>query len=268
MRVTFQNACDEIVSRANQSGLRRFADWESRSDLVQAGVVEFVKGFKHEVLFSITRDAFDDVVKNTKHPLGTIKPDEENYKPGIALVENLDTPWSFMQLFHKFVEEKKHLPTWQEFKKYLNGEAKPYLVGPYMKKLHYSAANAEKRSDIRIGLLWRLGNAYYSALREIDIMISLRDAGLQMKYHLLVDALFAVDLWRGSDMVSVFIPNARYKEVGDGGRKPRPEEYLPDSIFRCRNFAIAKQRVFGKYWPVSATTVAKIAIFLVAPPTA
>ncbi|MBM85285.1 MAG: hypothetical protein CMM47_04610 [Rhodospirillaceae bacterium] len=42
---------------------------------------------------------------------------------------------------------------------------------------------------------WRLGKFYYSAVREVDLLISINAAGIPLKYHLVADVLLRVDYW-------------------------------------------------------------------------
>ncbi len=263
-RVTFAQAYKRFVSDAGPGAENTFSRWENREDLIKAGVVDFVKSFEHERLFAITRAEFDKVVKETQHPLGRIDPKVERDLKGIRMVEDASTPWSFMQLFHDYVE-RCGLPTWQQFHEWLTGPRRDALWGPYEEQSGLRGADPEKSSLIRTGMAWRLGNAYYSALREVDILISFGDADFPVLYHLLPDALFAVDLWRYNRFVSVYIPNAQFKNIDGTGRKVRPQKIYSKPDFYCRDFPIQKQSVHGKYWPVAGTTIAKIAIFLSLP---
>ncbi|MFZ1125722.1 MAG: hypothetical protein WAN59_11350 [Candidatus Baltobacteraceae bacterium] len=262
--VSFDDAYRLFVDRGGPAARKVYDRWESRKDLRDAGVINFVKAFKHERLFAITRHEFDDVVKNTTHPLKQITPKNERDLKAIRLVENADVPWSFMQLFHGYVE-RDGLPTWQTFRMWIMGEGAPLLWAPYKEQLGFREADHATKQLIRDGTAWRLGNAYYSALREIDIIVSLGDAGLPVSYHLLADALFSVDFWRGNRFVSVYIENPQFKSLEGGGRKSRPEDIYRQPQFYCNDFEIQKQQVHGKYWPVAASTVAQIAAFLVRP---
>jgi hypothetical protein len=262
--VTFAQAYKRFVADADPGAENIFSRWENRQDLVKAGVVDFVKSFQHERLFAITRAEFDKVVKDTQHPLGRIDPKVERDLQGIRTVESASTPWSFMQLFHDYVE-RYGLPTWQQFREWLTGPRRDALWGPYEEQSGFLDADREKSTLIRIGMAWRLGNAYYSALREVDILITFGDAGFPVLYHLLPDALFAVDLWRYNRFASVYIPNAQFKSIEGAGRKVRPETIYSRPDFYCQDFPIQKQAVHGKYWPVAGTTIAKIAIFLSSP---
>ena len=167
-----------------------------------------------------------------------------------------------MQLFHRFLEHDG-LPTWQSLCTWLAGDGADYLWTPYRQQLGFEQSTDAEKQMIRDGTAWRLGNSYYSALREIDIMISLRDAGLPMKYYMLADALFAVDFWRENRLVSVFIDNEQFKSIDGNGRKLRPERIFGSPQYYCRDFEIFKRRTFGNYWPVAKSTILSIADFLV-----
>lgn len=231
MTVGYGEAYETFVEGGTAESKRKFNEWESRNDLNAAGVTDFVKGFSHRHLFEITREQFDEVAKSTTHPLKNISPDNPMDAAAIKLVEDLDTPWSFMQLFHDFIETKKTLPTWQEFRAWICGEAKERLWVPYQEALALKQMDKVGKAFVGRGIAWRLRNAYYSALREVDILISLRDAGVPLKYHILADALYAVDFWSTNHLIGVYIPNARYKDDGHGGRKARPDLIFAGSPF-------------------------------------
>lgn len=261
MKVSYEETVEEFVTHGTTFSREQFAEWESKCRLIDSGVVSFVKGFTHEHLFSVSRAEFQRVTRETVHPLGNVNPKNSIDKQAIALVANVDTPWSFMQLFHDYVETKKCVPTWQALKKWLTTDAKARLWEPYQEQLHWKKRDAKARHFAGRGIQWRWGNMYYSALRELDILIGLRDMEVQLKYHVLADALFAVDFWKQKRLVSVYIPHSQYKDDQEGGRKRRPEVTFAGSSFEYGNFPIRKRKDFGVYWPVAAETLNDIAQF-------
>ena len=222
--VSFDEAYSIFVDRGGDAAKDIYARWEARADLRAAGVVDFVKTFEHRRFFSISRDAFNDVVKHSEHPLRRLSPKNARDREAIRLVENANVPWSFMQLYHRFLEHDG-LPTWQSLRTWLAGDGADYLWTPYRQQLGFEQSTDAEKQMIRDGTAWRLRNSYYSALREIDIMISLRDAGLPTKYHMLADALFAVDFWRENRLVSVFIDNEQFKSSTETAESYDPKEY-------------------------------------------
>lgn len=75
---------------------------------------------------------------------------------------------------------------------------------------------------------WRVGNAYYSFLREIYTVVELRSQGVDLRVHPLADALFRVDAWVGSKALSLRVGNEKFRKGGDGGRKVPTEKLLAD----------------------------------------
>jgi hypothetical protein len=262
-RTSFADAYSAFVENGGERAAGIYREWEMRADLRAAGVIDFVKGFTHERLYRIDRDELNRVVAQTKHPLRDIWPRKRKRdQEAVDLVADADVPWSFMQVFHMYLEAHG-LPTWQAFRSFLAGDGIEYIWGPYKRQLNFDAdpEDVEHRSLVSDGTAWRLGNMYYSALREIDILVSLREKGIMANYHVLPDALFAADFWCGNRIASVYIQNPDFKSVDGSGRKGRPQEIFRDTRFTCRDFAIIKQKVAGHYWPVSSATVDKIAGF-------
>ncbi|WP_143740071.1 hypothetical protein [Micrococcus luteus] len=86
--------------------------------------------------------------------------------------------------------------------------------------------------------------AYYSFLRELYVLVQLRDRGVDLKVHPLADALFRVDAWKAGAVVQLFVKNEKYRQ-GDHGRKPKPAELL-GSQFRYSEIVMDRQHVFGQ----------------------
>ena len=260
---SFADAFEAFVEHGGERATSAYIEWEARKTLRAAGVVDFVKSFTHERLYRISRDDLNKVIDTTDHPLREIWPRRNKRdQEAVDLVADADVAWSFMQVFHMYVEAQG-LPTWQAFRSFLVGDGLKYIWGPYKEQLEYDQQplNLKHQALVRDGTAWRLGNMYYSALREVDILISLGEQGIAAQYHVLADALFAVDFWCGSRLASVYIQNPDFKSVDGGGRKTRPQELFRNSHFTFCDFAIQKQKVSGKFWPVSARTIEDIARF-------
>ncbi len=81
---------------------------------------------------------------------------------------------------------------------------------------------------------WRIGNYYYSFLREIHLLSILRETGLDLLFHPLADALFRVDAWLGDLVLSLYVGNARYRTVTGTGRKLAAREIRIQPRWRRR----------------------------------
>lgn len=78
---------------------------------------------------------------------------------------------------------------------------------------------------------WRIGNAYYSFLREIYTIVELRHRGLDLRAPPLTDAVFRVDAWMRDTVLHLYIRDDRFRD-GEAGRKPHGDALLGGSGFR------------------------------------
>ncbi len=139
-------------------------------------------------------------------------------------VEPLE-PFAFIHTLHYALERNRALPTYQQFREmnrtdsFLGGA----LLGPARRAVAEAVGEGVPEYKARDAMRWRVGNAYYSFLREVYVIVVLRDLGVDVRYHVLADALYAVDCWCADIVVSMFIGNARFKDR-TSGRKPRPQQ--------------------------------------------
>lgn len=82
---------------------------------------------------------------------------------------------------------------------------------------------------------WRLGNAYYSCLRELYVLAVLREAGVPAEYHVIADALFRADFRAGETIISLYVrgtdgPLATNTATRSSprSRRPRRPEHSPE----------------------------------------
>lgn len=75
---------------------------------------------------------------------------------------------------------------------------------------------------------WRVGNAYYSFLREVYTIVELRSRGVDLQVHPLADALFRVDCWTDRTAVSLRVGNPKFRAGATQGRKPPAVRILAD----------------------------------------
>jgi hypothetical protein len=224
VQVSFADCYREIVERVGSAAKAAYDEW--RSDPTKADVVSYVTHFTHSYLFAIEPKEFEEVRQRMassrrEHALeGAEKEDETQDSEG------LENSWAYVQLFYRFIEEKRCVPSWLEWRRWLATEVPALLVGPLKTKFDWDSRSPEQRSALRRSLRWRIGNAYYGTMRELNVLIRLRAMGIPVKYHVLADALFAVDCWNNDNIVSVFVGNATMKDAKGGGRKRRPQDRL------------------------------------------
>ncbi|HLH64163.1 MAG TPA: hypothetical protein VKV27_00530 [Solirubrobacteraceae bacterium] len=121
-------------------------------------------------------------------------------------------------------------PLWDELVQMwrADGPIKDMLGLPARRVVNEAAAAGHSQSDAQEAMWWRLGNAYYSSLRELYVLAVLREAGFPVEYHVIADALFRVDFWLGDIVISLFVANAQYRDGEGAGRKPSARDIVGD----------------------------------------
>lgn len=262
MEVSFRDAFNEIVVPGGPKALAKFKEW-SADPRYQTTVVPFVTNLTHRRLFAVDRPAFEAVravieSDEREHALYQVHKSDDGPD-----TKNLNPSWAFVQLFHKYVEEEPQLPTWLQWREWLATTAKSLFAIPVSRQLRFRHIDEERREAARRGLRWRLGNAYYSCMRELDVLIRLRDDyGIHARYHVLADALYRVDYWVGTKTMSLFINNSEMKAPELGGRKERPSVYLSSLPMVNLEAVLEKQRTYGNLHLASDAALAVIAAAL------
>ncbi|QTZ92194.1 hypothetical protein [Streptomyces auratus] len=160
------------------------------------------------------------------HPLGQIaskaaykEVDIQNWRPDFAMVH----------LFHFCLEANGGLFSYEDFRQFCRtddtGRAFSQQAQRTLQELVEVDGHDPEAS--KRAMTWRVGNAYYSFLREIYLVTTFREAGLDARIHPLADALFRVDAWCGTATVEMYVANPRFKQ-GQTGRKAKTAEYLED----------------------------------------
>jgi hypothetical protein len=193
----------------------------------RAQVVPVVMGHQSQLIYELTPDDVRSVCRRTEHALGEVRRAEgESVK---ALVD-WHPNFAFTHMFHVCMEQAHALPTYQEFRNFANCSDLGWemLGGPARGKVSEVVTEGVSRCTARAAMRWRVGNAYYSFLREVYTVVELRSRGVDLRVHPLADALFRVDAWVGSKALSLLIGNRRYRHGEGGGRKVLPENLLAD----------------------------------------
>ena len=221
-------------------------------------VVEFVENFEHRHLFEITSSQLEAVKRRSWHALGNVCKEEQ-----LPEVENFTCPFAFQHLFHRYVEEERALPTWQEFSAWMNGPAARFYTKHLLDRTGWHMADSRRRRRLKRAYQWRLGKAYYSAVREVEMLTRLRDEyDLPVHYHLLADVLLRVDFWLGDALVCTYFPNKKYRS-GDRGRKPPAAHFFAaaEPPFKILDIEVRRQG-YGKFWAVDEESVRHAALAL------
>ncbi len=155
--------------------------------------------------------------------------------------------FAMVHLFHFLLEEKGDLFSYEEFREFCKFDEAGILFSRQAqdKVRDLVTREGEDEEAARNAMAWRVGNGYYSFLRELYLVAKLRESGLDARIHPLADALFRVDAWCGNATVEMFVANANFKE-GQTGRKKTPAYYLEDQRgFSFVRMQMAPQHGFG-----------------------
>lgn len=196
------------------------------------------------------------------HALGDIKTEEQ-----LLLIENFTCPFALQHIFHGYIEQKRSIPTWEEFDHYVREEVAPLWMNPLrgflkncptVKDFVRGHANRGGWEKVNRAVQWRLGKFYYSAMRELDIFVRLRQGGAAVSYHLFADVLLRVDFWIESSLVCVYFSNTKYQDGKQGRKKPAASFFNdPHHQFKIHHINIERQG-FGNFWIASDESVAKL----------
>lgn len=232
----------ERFAGRSASAAARLHAW--RQDPSKAAVVPVVEAHAVRALYGISSDDVRSVCERTEHALGEVRKRDIE---GVELVRDWHPAFAFTHVLHLAVEATGGLPTYQEFRQYCREDqrGRRTLWEP-AEDLISQASSAVGRERARAAVRWRIGNAYYSFVRETYVLAVLRESGLAVEVHPLADALFRVDLWVQDVNVSLYIGNTLFR-AGESGRKDRPDVLLSDATpaFVFREVQLATQHRFG-----------------------
>ena len=257
---TFDDVLRDIVAPGGARAERELALWRSRrlDGPLQEAVHAFVTGHGHSVLNRLgvadvraatEWDYGDPALRLERHALGERRADDTKIKA----VEDWTTPWALSFVFHDLLERLGHVPTWPEMRAFINGGGRAMLKEPFDRAFApawtlgqgrgYDLARKERHYA---AFRFRVGKAYYSALREIDAFVRLRRIfGLPLRYHVLADVLFRTDFWCGRALVDLMVPNAAYRD-GGRGRKRQSGEFMDQDGFGRLVIPIEVPRSWGR----------------------
>jgi hypothetical protein len=250
-KVTFENCRNELLTYASPRGRAAFEQWENRPGY--EAVVDFVKDFSHAHLYSVTSPEIAEVIRESDHALGHVQAHE-----ALDLVEDFTAPFAFQHLFHWYLERHRKVPTWLEFRNWMvEGEASPHW---YLRLKAFLETNGQAytRQQWSRAAKWRLGKVYMSNMRELDLMVRTREAGLPLRYHLLADVLLRVDFWYRNVLVCLFFSNSRYRSK-TSGRKVRAADFFPPAggHFTILDVEIARQG-YGNIWLAKPSEIKRL----------
>ncbi len=230
---------DVVESLAGSARARRALDaWQTERPEVAAIVLPHVT----KVPYATTSDELRAVAASTVHALGEVKKREIS---GVTEIRDWNPRFAMTHVLHYALEQIRKPFTYQEFRAFAADDptARWMLTDPSIEAVRL-ATERYGRERARDAMQWRIGNSYYSFLRELLTVVGIREAGLDLRVHPLADALFRTDAWIGRTVVSLYIGNAAFRD-GAAGRKPQPRDLLGES-FTYVSLNLPAQHTFGR----------------------
>jgi hypothetical protein len=192
-------------------------------------VTPVVLGHRVRTLYQLSPRDVQAVCKQTEHALGSVRRED-----GEAVQSIVDwfPDFAFTHMFHFCMEKAEGIPTYQEFRQFTQEDptGQEMLGSPSRAAVEDAVARGANREQARAAMRWRVGNAYYSFLREVYTAVELRGRGVDFRMHPLADALFRVDGWVGSVALSLRVGNAKFRMGANQGRKTPAEQILADAL--------------------------------------
>jgi hypothetical protein len=197
----------------------------------KAPVVAFARGLTSRHLYDITPAMVEDACARTTHALAW---DDgaglrRSVAEGVGMVVDWYPDFPIVHTLYYAVERFGRPPLWHELRDFwrTDDQARLMLGLPAAQRVGQAVRAGARQRDVEEAMWWRLGNAYYSCLRELYVLAVLREAGVPAQYHVIADALFRADFWAGDTIISLYVANAKFRD-GAGGRKRSARSLLGD----------------------------------------
>lgn len=243
---------------------REFVDWKrERREKYGDAAFEFwysrYEEFEHRHLFSVTPQEVIDLVAlgargGREHALG-----EARKMDGIQDIRDMTTPPPMIFAFHVLLERLERVHRWTEYLAFHEGHPE-YFLNEFEKITGIDRSSAAYNIDARGnmgGLRYRLGNSYYSGLKEVYILASLRHRfHIDARYHFLIDTEWKTDIFSGNVLIELYVGNDVMK-TKDGGRKWHCKKKNKGMTVLEIESSVRKD--FGKCWLIDDDGLANIA---------
>lgn len=235
----------DVLSHFTTPGtIRAHERW--RRDPRYTEVVPLVEAHTTRAVYEFDPSHIADVCVRTEHALGDVA---RSRAESLRQVVNWNPAFTFSFVLHHLVEHTGTAPTWGEFVKYFTQDptGRRMLGDPIARKGAELRVAGLPRATVDEALHWRVGNAYYSFLRELWFVTNLRELGVDVRMHPLADALFRVDAWYARTAMILYVKNGEYR-AGLEGRKVHATDLLRGASppFRLRAVELNPARVFGR----------------------
>jgi len=199
-------------------------------------VINTLQNHNSEIFENLQPKDIQHVVQHTENALG---PSSRRIGETVTPIRDWNPNYAFNHVLHHVTAQLQHLPTWQEFRNYASQDphTRTMLWEPAQQISQHAHTAGWTTTHIKNAMQWRIGNAYYSFIREAYIVAQLNNAGLTPKYHPLVDSLFKVDLWVNNTNINLYIGNHIYRH-NQTGRKTTSTQLLNDATPPYKNIDI------------------------------
>lgn len=231
-----------------QSVIERFAVSSAARAALELWIRQRPNVSKH-VLAHVTRTPYAieiadlrRVAESTEHALGNTA---RRVAESVVPIRDWNPAFAMTHVLHYALETLGAPFTYQDFRAFCRDDssARQMLWYPAIEAIE-EAARTSGASSARAAMRWRIGNAFYSFLRELVALCELRLRHVDLEIHPLADALFRVDAWSGQTAVGLYIGNRTFRD-GSAGRKPQPDAMLGPT-FDFVTINMPTQHTFGR----------------------
>lgn len=180
-----------------------------------------MEAHRTRVPYRIGAEELERVCRSTDHALGAVRRVDAE---GVVSIVDWEPNYAVAHVLHYALERCGAPFTWQWFRMFCRDdlEARRMLYEPAQEMVRRAVSESSSGltpAGARAAMRWRVGNFYYSFLRELYLVVRLREHGLDVRMHPLADALYRVDAWWGDVAFAIYIRNGRFRD-GVEGRKP------------------------------------------------
>ncbi|MFD9941452.1 hypothetical protein ACFWYW_36375 [Nonomuraea sp. NPDC059023] len=220
----FRTTAQDVLALFNVTSHAEIAFQRWLDDATKQAVRPHVLAHQASAIYRLAPKDVERVCATTEHALGEVR---RATAENVSEIVDWHPDFAFTHTFHYVVESMGALPTWQQFRDFIgeDSQGRTMLWHPAQQMVARVAArpSGPSRAVARDAMQWRVGNAYYSFIREIYVVAHLREAGLDVRMHPLADALFRVDFWCGRTACSLLVKNAKFHKDGRGRKRPTSE---------------------------------------------
>lgn len=261
-RLRFQDCYREMIAIDRRAVDEIHRKWVAAR--AKDGVVSLVKTIDHKTLYSMTVDQVEEACEKTTHALGQTSKRHLEANPLFRDINDFNVPFAYLHGMHKMMEDLGRLPLWQDVMPFYEDNPK-ILLGLYREHFKYEEANTETRRFLDDAIAWRLGLAYYSFLREVDLFVRIREVhDIDLRYHLFADVTLSTDFWIDNCIISLYLNNSRFKTADGKGRKKRTSSIFKNNdSLSFIDVDISKRTQRGCVWLVPDHEIARAAELII-----